>query len=179
MSDAHHRLPHQHETPWISPAPCSNADRQMRVREITKPPLPTPRTCERSIGERCRHPRAPLESIPPPPQSSPFQLPDVGWWPYLDERREAVSLTGPAIVACPFSPAHNSWYITCPWVWCVVYSCVEARDKSSPCRPTTSQPGTSTSEMQKLFGSGNWKSPRISPERGFALGLTGISLEKR
>lgn len=90
-----------------------------------------------------------------------------------------MSLTGPAIVACPFSPAHNSWYITCPWVWCVVYSCVEARDKSSPCRPTTSQPGTSTSEMQKLFGSGNWKSLRISPERGFALGLTGISLEKR
>lgn len=57
-----------------------------------------------------------------------FQLPNGGWWPYLDETSKLHS----AAACCElFSPAHNSWYITCPWVWCVVYSCVEARDKSS------------------------------------------------
>lgn len=139
----------------------------MRVREITKPPHPTPRTCERSRGERCHRPRAPRESIPPPPQSGPFQLPNGGWWPYLDETSKLHS----AAACCElFSPAHNSWYITCPWVWCVVYSCVEARDKSSSVPGDDVSTGYATSEMQQLFASENWKPPRISSERGFAFG---------
>lgn len=151
----------------------------MRVREITKPPHPTPRTCERSRGERYRCPRAPSLKHTTTTPIRPFPAAQWGLVALLGQKKEAASLTGPAVVACPFSPAHNSWYITCPRVWCVVYLYVEARDKDRPCRPTTSQPGASTSEMQQAFASDSWKSPRITSERGFALGLASIRLEIR